>query len=54
MKKNAHVALIYLVKGYAKLCVIDDFAFYNGKRIHSTLGYKSPLAFEPDFFRQAS
>jgi transposase InsO family protein len=29
-------------------------AFYNGKRIHSTLGYKSPLIFERDFLRQAA
>jgi transposase InsO family protein len=33
----------------AKLSVIDYLAFYNGKRIHSTLGYKSSLAFERDF-----
>lgn len=32
-----------------KLSVIDYVAFYNGKRIHSTLGYKSSLAFERDF-----
>ena len=38
----------------AKLSVIDYLAFYNGKRIHSTLGYKSPLAFEQDFLRQAA
>ena len=33
----------------AKLSIIDYLAFYNGKRIHSTLGYKSPLIFERDF-----
>jgi putative transposase len=38
----------------AKLSIIDYLAFYNGKRIHSTLGYKSPLTFERDFFRQAA
>jgi transposase InsO family protein len=38
----------------AKLSVIDYLAFYNGKRIHSTLGYKSPLAFERDFLRQSA
>ena len=38
----------------AKLSVIDYLAFYNGKRIHSMLGYKSPLTFEQDFLRQAA
>ncbi len=38
----------------AKLSIIDYLAFYNGKRIHSTLGYKSPLIFEHDFLRQAA
>lgn len=38
----------------AKLSVIDYLAFYNGKRIHSTLGYKSPLDFERDFFKNAA
>ena len=38
----------------AKLSIIDYLAFYNGKRIHSTLGYKSPLIFERDFLRQAA
>lgn len=31
---------------------IDYLAFYNTKRIHSTLGYKSPLAFEQNFLRE--
>jgi putative transposase len=38
----------------AKLSIIDYLAFYNGKRIHSTLGYKSPLAFEQNFLTQAA
>lgn len=38
----------------AKLSVIDYLSFYNGKRIHPTLGYKSPLAFERDFLRQSA
>jgi len=38
----------------AKLSVLDYLAFYNGKRIHSTLGYKSPLEFEWDFFKHAA
>ena len=38
-------------KNAAKLSVIDYLAFYNGKRSHSKLGYKSPLTFEQAFYR---
>lgn len=38
-------------KAMAKLCIVDYIAFYNGQRMHSTLGYKTPLAFEQDFYR---
>jgi putative transposase len=38
----------------AKLSVLDYLAFYNGKRTHSKLGYKSPLEFERDFFKNAA
>jgi len=27
-------------------------AFYNGKRTHSKLGYKSPLEFEREFHKK--
>jgi len=30
----------------ARLSVIDYFAFYNGRRSHSKLGYQTPLAYE--------
>ena len=33
-------------KSMAKLSIVDYIAFYNGQRIHSTLGYKTPMAFE--------
>ena len=36
----------------AKDQVIDWLAFYNRKRIHSTLGYKTPMAFEEIWRRQ--
>ena len=39
----------WLAAEAAKLSVIDYLAFYNGKRTHSKLGYKSPLEFEREF-----
>jgi transposase InsO family protein len=38
----------------AKLSVIDYFAFYNGRRSHSKLGYQTPLAFEREFYNKAA
>src|SRR3569833_624497 len=32
--------------------VIDWLAFYNRKRMHSTLGYTNPMAFEENWRRQ--
>lgn len=37
-------------KAMAKLSIIDYIAFYNGQRMHSTLGYKTPIAFEREFY----
>jgi putative transposase len=42
----------FRTKEAAKLSVIDYLAFYNGKRMHSKLGYQTPLAFEREFYRK--
>jgi len=42
----------FRTKASAKLSVIDYIAFYNGKRMHSKLGYQSPLQFERDFYQK--
>ena len=34
----------------AKDEVIDWITFYNHRRLHSTLGYASPMAFEQKWF----
>jgi putative transposase len=37
-------------KATAKLSILDYIAFYNGQRMHSTLGYKAPMTFEREFY----
>lgn len=44
----------FRTKESAKLSVIDYFAFYNGRRSHSTLNYKTPLEFEREFYSKAA
>jgi transposase InsO family protein len=39
-------------KEAAKLSIIDYIAFYNGNRMHSVLNYKSPLAYEKEYYKQ--
>jgi putative transposase len=41
-------------KAMAKLSILDYIAFYNGQRMHSTLDYKTPLAYEREFYRKAA
>jgi len=38
----------------AKIEVLDYITFYNGLRLHSTLGYLSPLAYEKEQLRNAA
>jgi putative transposase len=44
----------FMTKEAAKLSVIDYFAYYNGRRSHSTLGYKTPLEFEWEFYSKVA
>lgn len=44
----------FATKATAKLAIIDYLAFYNGRRMHSTLGYKTPLVFEQEFYSNAA
>ena len=40
----------FATRGIARRAIIDYLAFYNGRRIHSALNYKTPLAFEQEYF----
>jgi putative transposase len=44
----------FRTKEAAKLSIIDYFAFYNGRRSHSILGYKTPLEFEQEFYSEVA
>ena len=44
----------FATRDQAKLSVIDYLAFYNGRRSHSKLGYKTPLEFERDHYSKAA
>ena len=44
----------FKTKDAAKLSIIDYLAFYNGRRSHSTLGYKTPLEFEREFYSKVA
>jgi transposase InsO family protein len=44
----------FRTKEFAKLSIIDYLAFYNGKRIHSKLGYQSPLEYERKFYKESA
>jgi len=44
----------FATRDQATLSVIDYLAFYNGRRSHSKLGYKTPLEFERDYYSKAA
>jgi transposase InsO family protein len=33
----------------ARRAIVEYIAWYNGTRLHSTLGYKTPAEFEEDY-----
>ena len=44
----------FRTKEAAKLSIIDYLAFYNSRRIHSKLGYQSPMNFEREFYSKVA
>jgi len=53
--KSEHLSYESLkTRRMAKLSVIDYIAFYNGQRLHSSLNYKSPNAFEACYYQNTA
>ena len=44
----------FTTRRFAELEVLDYFAYYNSIRLHSTLGYKSPMTYEKELQRKAA
>jgi transposase InsO family protein len=44
----------FKTRAEAALSVVDYFAFYNGRRSHSKLGYQTPLAYEKAYYNKAA
>ena len=49
-----HSDYIFTNRKAAQLEVIDYIGYYNGIRLHSTLGYQSPLVYEKELYRNAA
>lgn len=41
-------------KASARMAIIDYLTFYNSQRIHSVLGYKTPMLFEEEFYSKVA
>ena len=44
----------FTTRRFAQLEVLDYIGYYNSIRLHSTLGYKSPMAYEKELQRKAA
>jgi putative transposase len=42
----------FATKALARIAIVDYLTFYNGQRIHSVLGYKTPMLFEQEFYNK--
>ena len=45
---------IFTTRKHAQSEVVDYIGYYNGIRLHSTLGYLSPLTYEKELYREAA
>ena len=44
----------FITRRFAELEVLDYIGYYNSIRLHSTLGYKSPMTYEKELQRKAA
>ena len=44
----------FTTRRFAELKVLDYIGYYNSIRLHSTLGYKSPMTYEKELQRKAA
>ena len=44
----------FTTRRFAELEVLDYIGYYNSIRLHSTLGYRSPMAYEKELQRKAA
>jgi len=44
----------FVTRQSAKMQILDYFSYYNSIRLHSTLGYKTPFAYEKELCRRAA
>ncbi len=44
----------FVTRASAKMQVLDYISYYNSSRLHSTLGYKTPFAYEKELCREAA
>ena len=45
---------VFTSRKAAKSEVVDYIAYYNGIRLHSTLGYQPPVTYEKELYRNAA
>lgn len=50
LKSERFTACRFASRNEAKLEILDYLTFYNSMRLHSTLGYQSPMAYEKERF----
>lgn len=54
LKSERLTACRFHTRGQAKIEILDYISYYNGIRLHSTLGYLAPIAYEKELLLKAA
>jgi putative transposase len=54
LKSERLSGYVFTNRKSAQMQVIDYIGYYNGIRLHSTLGYQTPLAYEKELYKNAA